>query len=531
MENEVKKLDTSCWNGRMCLDNSEWLAENIKGIDQSVKEMLQLIGNDGHSPLEKVDDNHPKQPELIARIKEISQRHHLLADHYNKLTGDLSCHSKSINKSNEKRIFDPQVTPPFLTPMNKLRMHDVDGQLIGSDVSPSSGGGISDVTPNGGSESSLSSDSDSDTYYASPNEHLSSLPSGRIMKHGMDDEHTYQMLLRRVSDYEKETNIYKEKLLFAEEENAKLKSELRNTETSMVKLGSIEAELLSAKNLIKLQEAEIKKENEGSLILQRKMVGLEDELELEKMQVRELQESVKKCTVELSDRDIRIQELNSELQDASGNFAMEKWQLESTVSKLDEQLSFREARIKELRMQCELLADENEKCQAEKAEMEKRQEALRITLQDDIELVKIELSKKNALVDTLNENVDGLKLKYDVLVAERDGVIAKLQTLDADIRHRDDQIQHLKDSLNELHSENKRLSAGSDSANKLTGELRSRIGELEREVGGQAIVISDMAEGKREAIRQLCFSIDYFRCENDELRNAYAVRKGPMAGV
>ncbi|KAL6503800.1 hypothetical protein OROGR_025723 [Orobanche gracilis] len=530
MENEVKKVDASCWNGQMCLDNSEWLAENIKGMDQSVKEMLQLIGNDGHSPMEKVDDNHPKQPELIACIKEISQRHHWLADHYNKLTGDLSCHSNSINKSNEKRICDPHLTPPFLTPMNKLRMHDVDGQVIGSDVSLSSGGGISDVTPNGGSESSLSSDSDSDCYYASPNEHLSSLTSGRIMKSRMD-EHTYQMLLRRVSDYEEETNIYKEKLLFAEEEIVKLKSEIRNNETAMVKFGSIEAELLSAKNQIKLHEAEIEKENDGSLMLHRKIVGLEDELELEKTQVRELQESVKKCTLELPDRDIRIQELKSELQDASGNFAMEKWQLESAVSKLAEHLSFHEARIKELRMQCELLADENKKCQAEKSEMQKWQEALRITQQDDIELVKIELFKKNALLDTLNENVDGLKLKYDVLVAERDGVIAKLQTLDADIRHRDDQIQHLKDSLNELHSENKRLSAGSDRANKLTGELRSRIGELEKEVAGQAIMISDMAERKREAIRQLCFSIDYFRCKNDELRNAYAARKGPMAVV
>ncbi|KAI3470978.1 hypothetical protein Pfo_027641 [Paulownia fortunei] len=557
MENEVRKLDSPWRNSYICLENSEWLAENVKGVDQSVEEMLQLIEHDGDFLVEKVDSNHPKQPELIARIKEISHRHHLLADHYNKLTGELSGYSQSANemKNYEKTTFGPQLTPPFVTPDKKLGMHNVEGQVVGSDLSLSSGGGISDTTPNEGSESSsLSSDSDSESYNSSPNELSSSLPSRKMLKHEIANMGTetsdmegvialtgheltydsikvgeYEMLLKRISDYEKELKVSNEKFLFAGEEIAKLKSELQTNEAVMVKMGSIEAQLLSTKNLIKLHEAEIEKENKRSLVLQRQIVDLEAKLDSEKRQVQKLQESVTKYTAELSDRDLEIRKLNSELQDASGNFALEKWQLESSVSKLSERLIFHEARTKELQMQCESLADEIKKCEAGKVEMERKQEAQKISWQDDIDRVKVELSKKNVLVDTLNENLDGLKLKFDTLMAEKDGVNAKLQTLSADLSVRDDQIQRLEHNLHELHSENKRLTAGSDTANKLTAELKSRIDELEKEVGMQAVMISDTADEKREAIRQLCFSIDHFRSAYEELRNAYVIRKRPTA--
>ncbi|CAA0811009.1 Unknown protein [Striga hermonthica] len=524
MENEVRKLDASCWNGQIFLDSSEWLVENIKSIDQSVKEMLQLIENDEGSQMENGDNNsnYPnKQPELIARIKEISHRHHLLADHYNKLTGELSSQSKSA-KNNEKKTFNPQLTPPFLTPMNKLRMHNLDGQLVASDLSLSSGGGISDVTPNEGSESSLSSDSDSETYYVSPNEHSSSVRSQKMLEHEVVSLRT---------GFEKQLSISNEKLLSAEEEIAKLKRELENNEKVMVKLGGLEVELLAAKNQIKLHEAETERENGRSLLLQMKIVELEGELEFEKKKVYELQESVEKYTTELSDRDVRIQELNAELEIALGNFALEKWQLEASISKLSERLNFLEAENKELRLQCKLLDDEIKKLQDGKIEIEKEQEASRIIWQDNIEYAKIELSKKTALADALNKNLDGLKLKYDILKAENDGLNAKLQTLVAEQQSQEDHIEDLEHNLQRVEFENKQLISGADSAKKLMDELKLRSDELQKEVHMQEVVISDMAEEKREAIRQLCFSLDYFRFAYEDLRSAYVVRKRPVAVV
>ncbi|KAL2248990.1 protein NETWORKED 4B [Sesamum indicum] len=545
MEIEERTLDSPWWNSQIRLGNSEWLAENVDGLDQSIKEMLLLIES-GDFPVENVDGNHSKQSELVACVKEISQRHHLLADHYNKLTGELSRYIQSTNetKNYEKTTLGPQ--PPFVTPEKKL---NVEGQVVGSDFSLSSGGGISDATPNEGSESSsLSSDSDSEAYFSSRNEHSSSRPSAKMLKHDninletemegvaalTDQEHScgdYEMLLRQITNYEKELKVSKEKFKFAEEEIAKLKSELQNNEAVTTKMVSLEAQLVSEKNQIKLHEAEIEKENKKSLMLHRQVVDLEAKLESEKRQVQELQESVIKYTAKLSDSDLEIRKLNAELQDASGNFALEKWQLESSVSKLSERLALHEAVTKEMQMQYEFLAGQMKKCEAEKLEMEKNQLALKISLQVDIENLHVELFKKELLVDTLNKDIDGLKLKYDTLMAEKDGLNSKLQTLTADLSVCDNQIQHLEHNLHELHSENKRLSEGSDRANKLTAELKSKIDELQKEVEIKAAMISETAEEKREAIRQLCFSVDHYKSAYAELRHACVIRKRPTAAV
>ncbi|KAL0402997.1 UNVERIFIED_CONTAM: protein NETWORKED 4A [Sesamum radiatum] len=548
METEERTLNSPWWNSQIRLGNAEWLAENVKGLDQSIKEMLFLIES-GDFPVEKVDGNHSKQSELVAHIKEISQRHHLLADHYNKLTGEFTSYIQSANeiKNYEKTTLGHQT--PFVTPEKKLGMHNVEGQVVGSDFSLSSGGGISDATPNEGSESSsLSSDSDSEAYFSSRNEHSSSRPSAKMLKHDninletemegaaplTDQEHSrgdYEMLLRQITNYEKELKVSKEKFKFAEEEIAKLKSELQNNEAVTAKMGSLEAQLVSEKNQIKLHEAEIEKENKRSLMLQRQVVDLEAKLESEKRQVQELQESVVKYTAKLSESDIEIRKLNAELQDASGNFALEKWQLESSVSKLSESLALHEALTKEQQMQYKFLADQIKKCEAEKLEMEKNQLALKISLGIDIENLHVELFNKKILVDTLNKDIDELKLKYDTLMAEKDGLNSKLEMLTADLSARDNQIQRLEHNLHELHSENKRLSEGYDRANKLTAELKSKINELQNEVEIKAAVISETAEEKREAIRQLCFSVDHFKSAYAELRHAYVVRKRPTAVV
>lgn len=504
--------------------------------------MLLLIENDEDIALEKVDNNYLKQPELIARVKEISERHHLLADHYNKLTGELSGHLKSANewKNDQNSNFSSQLTPPFRTPANKLWMQK-ESQVVAFDISPSSGDGTAP-----GSESSVfSSDSDSESYKSSHNERSSSFPSGKMPKHETyvaEQEEThdtikvgehgeYEILQTRISEYEKELKVSNEKLQSAEEEIAKLRSELQNNETVMVEMGRIETQLLSAKNQIKLHESELEKENKRSLMLQRQIVDLESNLEAEKRQVHELQESVKGYKTELSDRDLDIQKLNAELQDVSANFALEKWQLESCVSELSENLIFQEERTNKLQVQCESLTNQMEKCEAGKVEMEIKLEALRISWLDEIERAKAELSKNNEVINTLNKNLDGLKLNHDMLMAEKDEVNAKLQTLSANLTSRDNEIQRLGHNLHELYSENKRLIAGSDSANKLTSELKSRIEELEKEVEMQGMMISSTAEEKREAIRQLCFSLDHFRCAYVELREACVMRKRQITVV
>lgn len=408
--------------------------------------MLLLIEHDREIPLEKPDSDDAMQPELIACIKEISQRHHLLVDHYNKLKGDFKNYEKTSSGHS------------FLTPEKKHGMQNVEGQVVPSELSLRSDGGISVATPNEGSESSLlSSDSDSESCDSSPEKML---------------KHEYEMLMRRILDYEKEVKVSKEKLGLAEDEIARQKKQLENKEAIIANISCIEGELEWAQNQIKMNEADMEEKYKRSLILQRQILDLEAKLELKESRVEKLEK-------ELLDRDSEIEKLKA-------NFALQKQQLESSVSMLSESLQKR----------CESF-------EAEKLEMLRNQESLK----DNIEQVKVELRVKNALVDTMNKDGDKLKLNYEM----------KLQT-------RDDHIECIEQNLKELRCEN-------DGAKKVIGEMKSRMNELEKEVGMQKNEIREISEEKREAIRQLCFSVDHFRSVYQEMRDLYVVSKRRRGGI
>ncbi|XP_073131049.1 protein NETWORKED 4A [Henckelia pumila] len=528
MANEVKKSDLPRWNCNICLENSVWLAENVHVVDQRVSEMLSLTKHDEDlSP--EMTDNQLKQPELIAHIKEISLRHHLLADRYASLTEIWHDHDQSGSHQ----------CVSLITPVKDQGMQKFEGQGVYSDLSLSSGGGMSDVSPNNGSESSLlSSDSDSESFNSSPNEILSSLPSGKMMKPKSVNmeadlskrqeeyaanskearEHAeYEMLLKQISEYEQEVKVCNHKLLSLEEEIVKLKSELLKNESVTAIMGNLEAELLSAKNQIKLYEAQSEMENTKALKLQSEITDLEAKLESKKRQVMDLQDEVTEYTEELLERDLEIQKLNAELHNTFGKFSIEKSKLESRISHLSELLTFHDAKTEELQMQCTSLLEEIKKCEAEVIEKEKLQEEQEFNRLVDTERVKAELFKKNLFIDTLEKDLDGLKLKYDMLMSVKDGVNAKLHALNVDLSSRNNEIQLLESSVHRLQSEKARLHADSETANKLKSELESRIDELQEEVGQQRILITNGADEKREAIRQLCFAIEHYRCGYKEL--------------
>lgn len=510
MANEVKKSDLLRWNCNICLENSVWLAENVHVVDRRVSEMLLLTKHDEDLSLE-MTDNQLKQLELIGHIKEISLRHHLLADRYANLTEIWHDHDQSGSHQ----------CVSLITPVKDQGMQKFEGKGVDFDLSLSSGGVISDVSPDDCSESSLlSSDSDSESFNSSPNEILSSLPSGKLVKHksvNLEADHSemdtviktqkelanskeirerpeYEMLLKQISEYEQEKN-----------------------EPFAAIMGNLEAELLSAKNRIELIEAQSEMENTKALKLQREITDLEAKLESKKRQVMDLEDEVTQYTEELLEHDLEIQKLNAELQNTFGNFAIEKSKLEDHISQLSELLTFHDAKTEELQMQCISLLEEIKKCEAEVIEKDKLLEEQDINRQVDIECVKAELSKKNVFIDTLEKDLDGLKLTYDMVMSDKDGVNAKLHALTADLSSRNNEIQLLESNVHSLQYENARLIADSETAKKLKSKLESRIEELQKEVGQQRILITDGAEEKREAIRQLCFAIEHYRCGYKEL--------------
>ncbi|KZV51923.1 Kinase interacting family protein isoform 1 [Dorcoceras hygrometricum] len=533
MATEAKKSELPRWNCNICLENSVWLAENVHVVDQRVSKVLLLTKHDEDLSSEMAD-NQLQLPELIAHIKEISLRHHLLAERYANLTEIWHDHDQSGSHQ----------CVSLTTPVKDQGTQKFEGQGVESDLSLSSVGGISDASPNDGSESSLSSDSDSESFNSSSNEILSSLPSGKMMNHKsvnmeadliekekvvktrqeyaanseeVRERPEYEMLLKQISKYEQEVKVSNKTLQLLEEEIVKLKCELQKNESVTAILGKLEAELLSAKNQINLYEAQSETENTKALKLEWEITDLEAELESKKRQAIDLQDEVAEYTEELLERDLEIQKLNAELQNTYGNFAIEKSKLESRISRVSELLTFHDAKTDELQMQCILLLEEIKKCEAEVIEKEKLQQEQEINRQVDIERLKAELFEKKLLIDTLQKDLDDLKLKYDMLMSDKNGVSAKLQALNAELSSRNKEIQILESNVNRIQSENARLYADSETAQTLKAELESRIKELQKEVGQQRILITDGAEEKREAIRQLCFAIEYYRCGYKEL--------------
>ncbi|PWA57194.1 KIP1-like protein [Artemisia annua] len=101
---------------------------------------------------------------------------------------------------------------------------------------------------------------------------------------------------------------------------------------------------------------------------------------------------------------------------------------------------------------------------------------------------------------------------------EKDGVKSQLDTLHAEKCRQDNIIRELETRLGSLQVEHAGVLSLFDNA-------QLKVTELEREVNMQKEVMSDRAEEKREAIRQLSFSLDHYMSGYKELRQAFVSRK------
>ncbi|CAN1297510.1 Protein NETWORKED 4B [Linum perenne] len=184
-----------------------------------------------------------------------------------------------------------------------------------------------------------------------------------------------------------------------------------------------------------------------------------------------------------------------------------------------------EASIRELETLHASLEHKLTQCEAEKMEMKTSYDAQEFQFRGEISQLKADLNNKVEQVEGLNKSYDTLKHKYDTLVAERDELNAKVDTMRAEVHNQEAQKLEMEQHLRCLNLENGDLIADCGSAKELVAELRLRVGELEKEVDRQNGEILAMAEEKREAIRQLCLSLDHYRSDYKELRDAIVGQK------
>lgn len=499
----------------------------VTEMDQRVKRMLKLIEEDGGSLTMSVGASQRK-PELIANVEQFHQMYQLLAERYDHLTKELCNSIPSLLQvqglGNSPSSFDQDF--PLLTPDVKHGVHKSGHKIVGLDTSPSSGRTSSVLSLKRGNESSFlssSSDSESESFSSSSNSGPPVNIDGQVMQQKIFELETELLTVKdELQTREADLELEKKRVLGLQKQVAKLETHISGADN---KARMLVEELEVTKERLE-GSAEGADQLQGQLEVARKDIAmLEAQLNSERMHVLELQKTIERYTADLSDSDHEVRELKLAVSDVQEKYSLEKKQLQSDILGMSKEQAHLRIRVKEWEARGKELEDRILLSEAEKVEMKRLHDAQEMTLQEEINRQKVELAERREHVEVLNKDFDRLKLNYDMLMAEKDGLSAKVQTLVANVSCRDNQIQEMERQLHQLNRRHEELAAGSESAQQLAEELKLRVEELEKEVDRQNVLIADGAEEKREVIRQLSFSLDFYRNEYQVLR-AFVSHKG-----
>lgn len=324
------------------------------------------------------------------------------------------------------------------------------------------GNGSSDVSPNHESDSSYSEfDSEAEAFYSSLNHQLVSSGTMDGLELG-EKPMSYSELVKKLGQYEEELRTKSLKLQESEQEIEKLKSEKRESAENL------RAELEAARREIEAKDKDIENEKKRALEMQGQVVGLESQL--------------------------------SDFRFNVGNVVDELHLSKECLAAADAEIAKLESDVSGLLVKQTFLEDQIKRSDAEKMEMKSNE----VKLEAEINALKTGLASRDERIEALNKDFDKHKLRYDMLMAERDGVCAEVDNLKAEMRTRDIQIKQMEEQLNQLVSE-------SGNAKNTVEELREMVKELEKQAELQRNAISEGEQEKREAIRQLCYSLDHYK--------------------
>ncbi|VVA97168.1 unnamed protein product [Arabis nemorensis] len=139
-------------------------------------------------------------------------------------------------------------------------------------------------------------------------------------------------------------------------------------------------------------------------------------------------------------------------------------------------------------------------------------------LESELDVTTELLQVSEAEVSKLTEMRSDCKTKIAKL--ETDYTSDLLDSLRAELRSREIQIEQMEEYLNQVCVKDTEIISESrtdKNVDEEEEELRARVEELEKQVELQRDVISEREEDKREAIRQLCFSLDHYKSKYIEL--------------
>ncbi|CAN4078113.1 unnamed protein product [Withania somnifera] len=586
---ESKKLHSWWWDSHISPKNSKWLQENLEDMDQNVKKMLKLIEEEADSFARKAEMYYQRRPELIRLVEIFYRMYRSLAERYDHVTGELRKNIPSDLQSQGSGISDVGSEPPSRLPSpdrrpsrskSGPRAAGFEFFLEGDESSTLDSESESDDSSINNYSSTLSNDDDQGMRkkISELEVELRNVKEKLRLQQEEISESSYigspignDNLIAKIAGYEEDLRNAKEKIRLSEEEISKLRIELQKYESRdyvknvhelragqeakisnkelqensreeepqaldpEYKIRTLEEELRSTIEKLHESEEEVErlreelKDNGSSVKLLKDQLGLAQKdvsgwkakLEREKREVSKLQDRIARYKSSLSDRDQEIRGLKESISNSNKVLAEENLQLQCEITKLLKERAYLEDNIKEMDLRCQSLEEDVRRAVAGKEEME-------TLLKSEIEQLKLTIAERDSHIEELNRNIDSLYKKYDALKTKKDGLNARVALLDEQLSSKDDQIDQMSNHLHQLHIEHAALISETEGGRKMVEELRSRVKELEREVERQKEIVLEGAEEKREAIRQLCFSLEHYRNDYQRLRQALEHKRLPV---
>ncbi|XP_061366780.1 protein NETWORKED 4A-like [Gastrolobium bilobum] len=509
-----RKSHSWWWESHISPKSSKWFSKNLQEMDRNVRQMLKLIEEDGDSFAQKAEMYYQKRPELISLVEEFYRGYRSLAERYEHVTGELSKNMPSDIQSQASCVSDNGSDPPSTWPSpspRKLGRRISSNRAAGFDFFLGSGGNGYDANQKDyGDGSSTLTDSDDEFDDASSMNSYSGF-FGNGTDHAMN---------KRILELEIELREVKEKLSMHEEERVEGSSKgmirIDNAEDVRAKINAYEEKL-------RLSEEEITK------------------LKIELEKYRSMKSGNLEGGTELSSSEEDIKTLGEELRITKEKFESSEKQIASL--KFDARKSCES--IQQLQDQLKLaqkdIATWKTKFNSEKRESTKLQERLgrlKTSLADRDHKIR---DLKAAIDAELKIFLEKVQLKSEVsrLLGEQTRLEEKIkelechgQSLEEDIRkihfenlEMEGEIELLKVDIKDRKNNLKDLNVSLDALKLERDNLNARVKQLEEEIDKQRIEILEGAEEKREAIRQLCFSLEHYRNGYNKLRQAFIGHK------
>lgn len=438
--------------------------------------MLKLVEEDGDSFAKKAEMYYQKRPELISLVQNFYRMYRSLAERYDHVTRELRKNIPSDLQSPNSGMSDVSSAPSsaLSSPPKQPRRRKSCKRAAGFDFflgPPKEGYDY---------ESSSFPDSEEESDDANSSLNNDSGFPGNVSDHPHGNA-------RKIIELEIELRDAKEKLWLQQEEHP---------EDVHAKVNGYEQEVRTLNEKLKLSEEEVcvlkievdRLRSLESLEPDSKIKLQEEELRTTKQKLEASKKQLASVESEATESSERVQELQDQLDSAYKDIASWKAKFKSQKkesSKLLKRLQNMKTRLSDKRSLSEMSESE-------------------------------ELKERENKIEDMNESLKGLK-------RERDNLNAEVGSLKREAVMRERGIEQLGWHLSELHMEHVKLSSDMEKAQKQVEGLKLRAKELEEEVERQRRQVVEGAEEKREAIRQLCVSLEHYRNDYLKLRKQVSI--------